>query len=83
MNPVRQPFNCNLIGQAAALAALQDTDYVEKSRELNAAGKSFLYSEFDRLGLRYIKTEGNFIMVFVNQSGKDLSNCNDGKGSYC
>lgn len=80
MNPVRQPFNCNLIGQAAALAALQDTDYVEKSRELNAAGKSFLYSEFDRLGLRYIKTEGNFIMVFVNQSGKDLSNAMMEKG---
>lgn len=73
MNPVRQPFNCNLIGQAAARAALQDTDYVEKSRELNAAGKSFLYAEFDRLSLRYIRTEGNFIMVFVNQSGKDFS----------
>ena len=80
MNPVRQPFNCNLIGQAAARAALQDTDYVEKSRELNATGKMYLYAEFDRLSLRYIKTEGNFIMVFVNQSGKDFSNAMLKKG---
>lgn len=80
MNPVRQPFNCNLIGQAAARAALQDTDYVKKSRELNAAGKLYLYAEFDRLGLRYIKTEGNFIMVFVNQSGANFANAMMEKG---
>lgn len=73
MNAVRQPFNCNAVAQAAARAALKDTDYVEKSQELNAAGKTFLYAAFDKLGLRYIKTEGNFIMVFVNQSGADLA----------
>ncbi len=72
INPVRQPFNCNLVGQAAARAALKDTDYVKRSQKLNEAGKAYLYTEFDRLGLRYIKTEGNFIMVFVNQSGKDF-----------
>ena len=73
MNPVRQPFNCNAIAQAAARAALKDTDYVKKSQELNAEGKTFLYAAFDKLGLRYIKTEGNFIMVFVNQNGADLA----------
>lgn len=73
MNSVRQPFNCNAVAQAAARAALKDTDYVQKSQELNAAGKVFLYAAFDKLGLRYIKTEGNFIMVFVNQPGADLA----------
>ncbi|MCY4402970.1 MAG: histidinol-phosphate transaminase [Candidatus Poribacteria bacterium] len=73
MNPVRQPFNCNAIGQAAARAALSDTDYVKKSQKINAAGKTFLYDAFDKLGLRYIKTEGNFIMVFVNQTGANLT----------
>lgn len=72
MNPVRQPFNCNAIAQAAARAALKDTDYVKKSQKLNADGKIYLYNAFDKLGLRYIKTEGNFIMVFVNQMGADL-----------
>lgn len=73
MNAVRQPFNCNAVAQAAARAALKDTDYVKKSQELNAVGKTFLYGAFDKLGLRYIKTEGNFIMVFVNQPGADLA----------
>ena len=73
MNSVRQPFNCNAVAQAAARAALKDTNYVQKSQELNAAGKVFLYAAFDKLGLRYIKTEGNFIMVFVNQPGADLA----------
>lgn len=72
MNPVRQPFNCNAVAQAAARAALKDFDYVKKSQSLNDEGKQFLYSAFDKLGLRYIKTEGNFIMVFVNQPGADL-----------
>jgi histidinol-phosphate aminotransferase len=80
MNPVRQPFNCNAVAQAAARAALKDTDYVKKSQELNAIGKVFLYEAFDKLGLRYIKTEGNFIMVFVNQSGSDLEDAMMKKG---
>ena len=73
MNPVRQPFNCNSVAQAAARAALKDADYVERSQKLNAEGKMFLYAAFDTLGLRYIKTEGNFIMVFVNTSGAELA----------
>ena len=80
MNPVRQPFNCNAVAQAAARAALKDTEYVKKSQELNAAGKTFLYTAFDKLGLRYIKTEGNFIMVFVNQPGADLADAMIKKG---
>ena len=72
MNPVRQPFNCNAIAQAAARAALKDTDYVKQSQELNELGKTFLYDALEKLGLRYIKTEGNFIMVFVNQTGAEF-----------
>src|SRR5262249_1363850 len=38
MNRVRQPFNVNALAQAAALAALADTEYVEVSRKLNRQG---------------------------------------------
>ena len=70
LNRVRQPFNCSLIGQAAARAALKDTDHVVKSQEHNDIGKAFLYNAFDDLGLRYRETEGNFIMLHVGQSGQ-------------
>lgn len=73
LNRVRQPFNCSLIGQAAARAALKDTDHVAKSQEHNSIGKAFLYNAFDDLGLRYRETEGNFIMLHVDQSGADVS----------
>ena len=80
MNPVRQPFNCNAVAQAAARAAITDTEYVKESQMLNEQGKVFLYNAFDDLGLRYIKTEGNFIMVFVNQPGADMAEAMMKKG---
>ncbi|RKU31071.1 histidinol-phosphate transaminase [Candidatus Poribacteria bacterium] len=80
MNPVRQPFNCNAVAQAAARAAITDTEYVKESQLLNEQGKVFLYNAFDDLGLRYIKTEGNFIMVFVNQAGANMAEAMMKKG---
>ena len=73
LNRVRQPFNCSLVGQAAARAALKDTAHVTESQKSNAAGKAFLYNAFDDMGLRYIETEGNFIMLHVEQSGTDVA----------
>ena len=73
LNRVRQPFNCSLVGQAAARAALKDTAHVKESQENNTSGKVFLYKAFDSMGLRYIETEGNFIMLHVEQSGAEIT----------
>ena len=73
LNRVRQPFNCSLVGQAAARAALKDTDHVKESQRSNAAGKAFLYRAFNDMGLRYIETEGNFIMLHVEPSGAEIT----------
>ena len=61
MNRVRQPFNVNSLGLAAAVAALGDKEYVAESRNLNRAGLATLGAGLDRLGLRYIPSVGNFI----------------------
>ncbi len=73
LNRVRQPFNCSLVGQAAARAALKDTNHVKESQRSNAAGKAFLYRAFNNMGLRYIETEGNFIMLHVEPSGAEIT----------
>ena len=73
LNRVRQPFNCSLVAQAAARAALKDIAHVVESRDSNAAGKIFLYEAFGDMGLRYTKTEGNFIMLHLEQLGTDLA----------
>ena len=73
LNRVRQPFNCSLVGQAAARAALKDTTHVQESQNSNTTGKAFLYKAFDDMGLRYIETEGNFIMLHVEPSGTEIT----------
>lgn len=65
VNRVRPPFNVNSLAQAAAIAALADTAYVDASRDLNRAGMQALTEGFAALGLRYLPSHGNFIMVDV------------------
>jgi histidinol-phosphate aminotransferase len=68
LNRVRQPFNVNTLAQAAAIAALSDTDFLEQSYQLNKAGKAQLVQAFERLGLRYVPSFGNFVLVHVGDA---------------
>ena len=65
LNRVRQPFNVNSLAQAAAVAALDDTAFLQRSAELNRQGKARLVEAFERSGLEYVKSSGNFVMVRV------------------
>jgi histidinol-phosphate aminotransferase len=65
MNRVRQPFNVNHLAMVAATAALTDADFIARSRALNAAGLKQLAAGFERLGLDFIPSYGNFITVRV------------------
>lgn len=66
MDKVRQPFNVNSLSQRAALAALNDEKHVTKAKNINNRGKKYLYKEFDRLIIRYIPTQANFIFLLLN-----------------
>lgn len=68
MARVRQPFNVNSLAQAAAAAALYDDAFLAKSAEVNSAGKQQLQSAFDALGLTYIPSSANFVLVKVNDA---------------
>jgi histidinol-phosphate aminotransferase len=67
LNRVRQPFNTNLIAQAAALAALDDEDHIRQSIKLNNEGKAYLQHELDKLGLACLPSMGNFLAVNMGQ----------------
>lgn len=64
----RQPFNVNLLAQVAALAALEDEAHIEATRQVTLAGRAKLAVLFDRLGLRYLESHANFIMVNVRDA---------------
>lgn len=65
LNRIRQPFNVNSMAQAAAVAALNDAAFLEKSAELNAAGYRQLIQAFDMMGLEYVPSYGNFVLVRI------------------
>lgn len=68
LNRVRQPFNVNTLAQAAAIAALSDTAFLQKSYELNRDGKLQLQQAFERLGLNYVPSYSNFVLVHVGDA---------------
>jgi histidinol-phosphate aminotransferase len=64
---VRQPFNINAIAQAGALAALEDTAHAEKTRRGNSRGLRLYAHAFRKLGLEFIPSSANFILVRVGE----------------
>jgi histidinol-phosphate aminotransferase len=63
LNRVRQPFNANAPAQAAAIAALADTDHLTRSVRHNRTEMARLSAGLTRLGLRFIPSVGNFVTV--------------------
>ena len=70
MNRVRQPFNVNSLAQAAAIAALKDTDFLAKSFTVNREGKAQLQQGFAKLGLTFVPSYANFVLVKVGDAAR-------------
>lgn len=73
LHRVRQPFNCNALAQAAALAALADGEHLERSRRLNAEARELVGRGLDGLGLEWIPTEGNFVSFRVGPAAGEVA----------
>jgi|SRR6266850_1470676 len=65
LEKVRQPFNINSLVQAGAIAALDDDEHINRTRANNAQGLDFLQTECARMGLSFIRSAANFILVKV------------------
>ena len=72
MNRIRQPFNVNALAQVAALAALDDESHVMECVRMIEAGRHYLYDEFNALGIKYVPSRANFILVDVGHSASDV-----------
>jgi histidinol-phosphate aminotransferase len=66
----RQPFNANSIAQAGAMAGLDDTEHQQKTKAVTDAGRRVIESAFAELGLRYVPSFGNFILVHVGDGAQ-------------
>ena len=65
LHQIRESFAVNLLAQAAGIAALEDTEFLQKSVEMNHAGRLYLYAQFERLGLRCLESHTNFVLVEI------------------
>ncbi|MDR3401723.1 MAG: histidinol-phosphate transaminase [Chthoniobacter sp.] len=65
LQKTRQPFNVNGIAQAGALAGLLDDEHQRKTREITIEGRDYLQREFTALGLEFVPSFANFVLVKV------------------
>jgi histidinol-phosphate aminotransferase len=70
LNRIRQPFNVNTMAQAAAVAALNDAEFLRKSAQMNAEGYTQLTQAFEAMGLEYVSSYGNFVLVKVGEDNE-------------
>jgi histidinol-phosphate aminotransferase len=70
MNRVREPFNVNSVALAAAAAALEDREFVERSYEVNRSGMRQLVDGLNALGLEFIPSFGNFVTFRVADAAR-------------
>lgn len=69
MESVRQPFNVNLLAQVAATAALEDRRFLENTRKVILTGKHYLYDALTKLGIAYVPSAANFILIDAGRDG--------------
>ncbi len=70
LHRVRQPFNVNSLAQAAATAALDDVDFLEKTQALVHNGLNYIYRTLDKKGIPYLPSQANFLMIRVGDADR-------------
>jgi histidinol-phosphate aminotransferase len=72
LEAVRSPFNTSVPAQAAALAALDDTGHVARSRSGNREGVRFLEEQLRKRKVDFVPTAANFLLIRTHMKGETL-----------
>lgn len=75
LNKARSPFNVNLMAQAGALAALEDTEHLARGVEKIKQGRRVYEETFRAWGLDYVPSHTNFILVKVGNGSDCFRKC--------
>ena len=76
----RDPFSVNTLAVAAGIAALDDREHIDRTLRLVAEGKAFLYDLLGGLGLTFVPTEANFVLVHLPAQGGAVSDALQRRG---
>ena len=66
----RQPFNANSIAMVGAIAGLADAEHQQRTKSLTDEGRQHLELAFGRMGLKYVPSAANFVLVHVGDGGE-------------
>jgi len=69
---IKMVFNVNIPAQAAGIAALGDTEFLQRSLEANRAGRQFFCDAFGRLGLECAESHTNFVLVRIGPQAGEI-----------
>ncbi|WP_370297705.1 histidinol-phosphate transaminase [Ammoniphilus sp. YIM 78166] len=69
---VKEPFNTNRLAQSAAIASLDDSQFVEDCKQKNAEGRRYLEEEVAKLGFSIYPSQGNFVMILLDRPGDEV-----------
>jgi histidinol-phosphate aminotransferase len=69
---VRVPFNTSYLAQVAALAALDDDEHIERSQKNNIRGLNYTCSALKKLGLTYVPTQTNFLLINLGEQAESI-----------
>ncbi len=72
LDPIREPFNVNTLGQIATEEALKDQEFVEACRQKNREGLELLYGFCEENNLSYYPSQTNFILVDFKIDGNEV-----------
>ncbi|WP_299088358.1 histidinol-phosphate transaminase [uncultured Metabacillus sp.] len=72
IEPAREPFNTSRVAQAAAIAALDDFDFISKCKEKNKKGLQQFYKFCEEQDLDYYPSEGNFILIDFKRDSDEV-----------
>lgn len=72
VNRVRKPFNVNELAQVAAVAALQDSDFIRRTIEITWQGLDYFYKELQKLDLPFVESQGNFVLFDTKRNAQQV-----------
>jgi histidinol-phosphate aminotransferase len=72
LHRVRQPFNVNSLAQTAAIAALEDQEFLADTVRLVNDEMDFIYQALDKLNISYTRSRANFLLIQLNKKADEV-----------
>jgi threonine-phosphate decarboxylase len=79
LKALKEPWTVNILAQKAAIEALQDSEYVERTMKLIKAEKSFLENSLKQLGIEFLPSDANFYLMRIDNA-EEISMALKGRG---